>query len=49
MGIDDYIVIVLGIVAICIVRFWLIKIYRRIRHIAKICEHFYKKDIQKGN
>ena len=40
--------IVISIIAILVIRFWLIKIYRRVRQIAKILEHFYK-EIEKGN
>lgn len=44
LGLDDIIFAVIAIIAIYIIRFWLIKIYRRVRQIAKIQEHFLRKD-----
>lgn len=44
LGTDDLMFAVILIIAICIIRFWLIKIYRRVRQIAKIQEHFLRKD-----
>jgi len=48
MGIDDYIYIVMGLITIYLLKFWLSKIYYRVRQIAKICEHFLKEDRKKG-
>lgn len=42
--IDDIIFIIISIVSIVIIKFWLIKIYRRVRQIARILEHFLRKD-----
>jgi len=39
LGWDDLIFGIVAIVGIYIIRFWLIKIYNRVRQIAKIMEH----------
>jgi hypothetical protein len=44
IGADDIMFAVISIIAIYVIRFWLIKIYRRVRQIAKILEHFLRKD-----
>ena len=41
LGNDDLVFLGLGIIAIYIIAFWLIKIYKRVRQIAKLQEHYF--------
>ena len=44
LGVDDIIFIILLIVGLLIIRYWLIKIYRRVRQISLILAHFYRQE-----
>ena len=43
LGLDDVILIFLVMLGIAVIKFWLFKIYKRVRQIALIMEHFLRK------
>lgn len=46
LGLDDKLIMVLGVIALLVlfrIVFWLHKIYRRVRQIAKLIVHFTKE------
>ena len=47
LGTDDIMFAIISIGTFIMIRYWLIKIYRRVRDIDSILGHYYKKDVEK--